>query len=91
MRGPNEPLPTDPASRLTIRCITSEPLKVSFDPVIFNDPVKPKALALGTNDAWLVLPDLNISEPDNSLINLDIGLYYSSILLLKPLENCILV
>ena len=79
--GPNEPLETEPASRLTILVITSEPLNVNFDPLIFNDPVKPIALAAGTNDPNCVLPDLNISDPDNSVLNLDIGLFYSSIML----------
>ena len=61
--------------------MTSEPLNVSLEPLIFREPVSPIALARGTMDACVALADLKISEPDNSLTNFDIGLFYSSIML----------
>ena len=74
-RGPID-TPTDPASRFSIRLITLDPLKVNWEPVIFNELVTFNAERPGSILVCIVPPCLNTSEPVNSPENLAIILFY---------------
>ena len=75
LRGPID-TPTDPASRFSIRPMTLVPLKVNWEPVIFNELVIFNAERPGSILVCMVFPCLNTSEPVNSPENLAIVLFY---------------